>query len=228
MWLDAFAMVDLPGLIANEGALLGAPAIQQVQGLPPLSRAFKAVMDTAPTSVLVIDTSGNCVYVNSATEIMLGCDAPTLLRKNVLEVISDDGRWLQDQFESLHADGTWSGCLAFKGADDHRVTIAVNAFTFGGRDSRKAPYACLLLTFCSVAVPSGREEAPASPHGRLTRRERCVLQLLAEGFADKEIALLLAVSVWTINKAVGSIISKLGAASRTGACILALRSHIIV
>ena len=62
----------------------------------------------------------------------------------------------------------------------------------------------------------------------ITDRERDVLQLIAEGMGDKEIAASLALSTFTINKHVGAILRKIGAASRTEAAVRAVRSGLIV
>lgn len=71
------------------------------------------------------------------------------------------------------------------------------------------------------------QEAPGSsstpaPY-RLTRRERDVLRLVAEGRSDREIAELLFISPRTASSHVASIINKLGVDSRTAAAALAFR-----
>lgn len=69
-------------------------------------------------------------------------------------------------------------------------------------------------------------QAPA-PGLDLTEREREVLALMIEGLNNTQIAAKLTVSPSTIKSHVSSILSKLGAASRTEAVTLALRNHII-
>jgi NarL family two-component system response regulator LiaR len=61
----------------------------------------------------------------------------------------------------------------------------------------------------------------------LTARERQVLALVAEGLTNTEIADRLVISLSTAKTHVSSIISKLGAASRTEAAALALRHRLI-
>jgi DNA-binding NarL/FixJ family response regulator len=60
-------------------------------------------------------------------------------------------------------------------------------------------------------------EAPA----RLTRREREVLQLLAQGKTNPEIATALVISLGTVKIHVEHILAKLGAADRTQAAVRA-------
>ncbi len=62
----------------------------------------------------------------------------------------------------------------------------------------------------------------------LTAREKEVLQILAEGGSNKEIASRLAISEHTAKFHVASIMSKLGATSRTEAVTLAIRQGIIM
>jgi PAS domain S-box-containing protein len=59
--------------------------------------------------------------------------------------------------------------------------------------------------------------------GRLTRREREVLQLLIEGVDTKEIAKRLSLSLATVRNHVQNILDKLGAHSRLEAAILFVR-----
>jgi NarL family two-component system response regulator YdfI len=62
----------------------------------------------------------------------------------------------------------------------------------------------------------------------LTRREREVLQMLASGVGNKEIAAQLAISEHTVKFHVTSILGKLGAASRTEAVAQAIRLGLIL
>jgi two-component system, NarL family, response regulator YdfI len=81
-----------------------------------------------------------------------------------------------------------------------------------------------------AALPAS---APASPPlaelaEPLTRREREVLQMLASGVGNKEIAAQLDISEHTVKFHVTSILGKLGAASRTEAVSLAIRLGLIL
>ena len=59
--------------------------------------------------------------------------------------------------------------------------------------------------------------------GSLTRREREVLQALAEGLSDKEIAQRLSISTETARNHVANLLGKLGVESRLQALVFAVR-----
>jgi len=65
------------------------------------------------------------------------------------------------------------------------------------------------------------------PGSTLTPRERDVLRLLAEGFANKEIARRLFVSEKTVKTHVSSILQKLGVQDRTQAALAAVRQRLL-
>lgn len=62
----------------------------------------------------------------------------------------------------------------------------------------------------------------------LTPREREVLQMLASGLANKEIATRLTISEHTVKFHVASVLGKLGAASRTEAVALGIRHGLVL
>jgi len=68
----------------------------------------------------------------------------------------------------------------------------------------------------------------ADPVEPLTAREREVLQMLAQGRGNKQIAARLDISEHTVKFHVASILGKLGASTRTEAASLALRRGLIL
>jgi len=81
-----------------------------------------------------------------------------------------------------------------------------------------------LLTIDSSLVP---QTEPEEPSEELTPREVEVLRLLAEGFANREIATRLNISEHTIKFHIRSILGKLQASSRTEAVTRGLRAGLI-
>jgi two-component system, NarL family, response regulator YdfI len=82
-----------------------------------------------------------------------------------------------------------------------------------------------LITFDGSLIPES--ENPGELVEELTSRETEVLQLLAEGFANREIANRLDISEHTIKFHIRSILGKLGAATRTEAVTRGFRAGLI-
>ena len=82
----------------------------------------------------------------------------------------------------------------------------------------------------AVALPAA--SAPLSPLAELaeplTPREREVLEMLASGLVNKEIAAKLSISEHTVKFHVASILGKLGAATRTEAVSLGFRRGLVL
>jgi DNA-binding NarL/FixJ family response regulator len=68
---------------------------------------------------------------------------------------------------------------------------------------------------------------PAAAAPALTGKDLDVLRLLVEGFADKEIAYELGLSVFTINKSVQAILRYTDATSRTQAAVKAIKQGLV-
>lgn len=79
----------------------------------------------------------------------------------------------------------------------------------------------------SLAPGGGLVRAMAPPAKQLTSRETEVLQMLAGGLVNKTIAKRLGISTHTVKFHVGSIMTKLSAASRTEAVTIGLRQGLI-
>jgi two-component system, NarL family, response regulator YdfI len=79
--------------------------------------------------------------------------------------------------------------------------------------------------FSATVGPSAPLDELLEP---LTRREREVLQMLAAGLANKEIATRLAISDHTVKFHVASILGKLGASTRTEAVSAGIRRGLVM
>jgi DNA-binding NarL/FixJ family response regulator len=82
-----------------------------------------------------------------------------------------------------------------------------------------------LGTTSPVRTPAPGEHVSASP-GRISRREREVLALVAEGRSNKEIAANLFVSPNTVKTHVASLLQKLDADSRAHLAAMAMRQQL--
>ena len=77
------------------------------------------------------------------------------------------------------------------------------------------------------SAPDASETGELTAGEELTAREREVLQLLAEGLANKEVARQLRISEHTVKFHVNAILGKLGASTRTEAVARAARQGLI-
>jgi DNA-binding NarL/FixJ family response regulator len=83
------------------------------------------------------------------------------------------------------------------------------------------------VTDLRLAGVERRASSGAHPALGLTRREREVLQLVADGLANRQIGQALYVSEDTVKTHVRHVLAKLGATSRANAVAIGIRSHLI-
>lgn len=125
-------------------------------------------------------------------------------------------------FRALERQPPRPRALLLHGATAEELAAAVMAVAHG-----------LLVTDPAVAAALAHEhraatrEFPESPLSPLTAREVGVLTLVASGLPNKTVALRLGISEHTVKFHVGSILGKLGAASRTEAVSMAVRSGLL-
>ena len=133
----------------------------------------------------------------------------------MLTIATDDGRVL----DAIHAGA--SGYL-LKNAPLEEITAGVRAAADG--HSAIAPrVAGALLHSVRAAVPVPEEHLDAPELPSLSARERDVLELLAEGYDNTEIAARLYLSPSTVKNYVSSLLGKLGVDNRVQAATFALR-----
>ncbi len=106
-----------------------------------------------------------------------------------------------------------------KDAEADEVAAAVRAAHRGEMHLNPAVAAGLMRSL--------RASKQTNPLDDLTERERDVLRLVAQGQANKEIALELGINERTARTHVSNILSKLGLASRTQAALFAVREGLV-
>ncbi|HTW10436.1 MAG TPA: helix-turn-helix transcriptional regulator [Acidimicrobiales bacterium] len=102
--------------------------------------------------------------------------------------------------------------------------VAVNATRAGTFSDNHRDLLALLNRLLCAAVAGPAQPAPL---GRLTRRELQVLELIARGHTNAEIAEALVISASTVRRHVEHVLAKLGVASRTAAAVKAARNGLV-
>jgi DNA-binding NarL/FixJ family response regulator len=110
--------------------------------------------------------------------------------------------------------------------DGSKLIEAIRTVSSGGcvldSNSTKDLFAHIASAMSSEARIAIRPSRSNSPLDKLTRREREVLRLIAQGRGNKEIGSLLGISVGTVKTHVWHIFRKLQVSGRTGAVLIAL------
>jgi DNA-binding NarL/FixJ family response regulator len=194
-----------PAVRAGLAALLAEDGIEVVRQAAAID-AWPPDQLASGDEVILIDASG-AAEVEEAAAIL---PVQPLV---VLGPVRDDGRLI-----AALSGRPW-GYLPRDVAGD-RLAAAVRAVANG-----------LVAIDPSLASRVVRAPAAALPDGDgddLTPREREVLQLIALGLPNKTIASRLAISEHTVKFHVASILSRLGAASRTEAVRIGARRGLVV
>jgi two-component system nitrate/nitrite response regulator NarL len=193
----------------------------------------------AGLAALLADEPACAIVMQLASHDPSLADAPNLARADV--ALWDLGWSVDDDFDALR-DFVDSGTPTAVLLPDAEYAGQVWSTGARGMMLRDAPGAQLPAGLTALAqglVVVDPELARALPVNRLaeedalvveplTPRELDVLQLLAEGAANKEIARRLEISEHTVKYHVNAILSKLSAQSRTEAVVRATRAGLIL
>ncbi|SPM27516.1 helix-turn-helix transcriptional regulator [Mycobacterium terramassiliense] len=126
------------------------------------------------------------------------------------------GDWQAAAAEWLRRRCPYDAAIAQLGGDVAAVESALATFRDLGARAAARRAQQRLSALRGSARRSRRADTSANPHG-LTRREHEVLELLAGGQSDAQIAAALHISTRTVSCHVSKILLKLGAANRTQA-----------
>jgi len=134
---------------------------------------------------------------------------------------------LPDDEAAAEAYAAGARGLLFRDAELVRLAAALRAVAEGLAvlDADLAGLLAPPIEEAEDEAPRPLGEGPAEP---LTPRELEVLQLLAQGLSNKQIAARLAISEHTAKFHVAAILGKLGAEGRTDAVVRAARSGLIL
>jgi len=183
----------------------GADAVTQVQAHEP--------------DVVLMDIRMPGMDGLEATRLITGDGQPGHGPKVVMLTTFDLDEYV---YEALRAGA--SGFL-LKDAPRHDLIAAVRAAARG--DALLAPSVTRLLIEAFARRPPTMAPSP-SALASLTARERDIIQLIARGRSNAEIAADLVVSEATVKTHVGHVLAKLGLRDRVQAVILAYETGMVV
>ena len=178
----------------------GEPTIDVV-GRSTISDAIGRDVDALQPEAVVLDSGWSADAVLDAISELLGFRLPLVV------LLPDDAHASEVYIEGARV-------LLLRDASAGEIAIAIAAAVQG---------LSVLAPALGDAIAAPADTAPEPAQGVLTRRELEVVRLVAEGHSNKEIAFELDISDHTVKFHVNSIMTKLGARSRTEAATTAAR-----
>jgi two-component system, NarL family, response regulator YdfI len=210
--IRVFIVAASPLVRAGLENLLAARDVEVVGSTATMETLAGQLSDAAP-DVVLIDSSGEPV------EPMLESILASGLAADMRVVLLGDGMTAATSTDALRG-----GIHAALPGDisPEQLIAALQAAANG--------LLVLHPSHASEGLPAGSAPQRALDElaESLTRRELEVLQMLAAGLSNKEIAARLSISEHTVKFHVASILGKLGAASRTEAVSLGIRRGLVL
>lgn len=180
----------------------GEPEIR-VAGTAPTLPMLRSLMSETSADILLIELRPETQFISVRDWLLNVLDVASIL----LLIPEPDPAI----FNLIRSRGP--GGLLQSTASAEQIVQAIKSIVLG------------LTIFDSVLAPKPLEDE--FPAEQLTARESEVLQLLADGLGNKDIAVKLGISEHTIKFHIRSILGKLGATSRTEAVTRGLRTGLI-
>ena len=197
---------------------------------------FRALVENSPDGIVVLGSELEIIYENPAAARILGYEPGEFLGKDTLGVIHPDDMSkaahgltamiqtpadctsIRAQLRVRHKDGTWRVIDAI--ANNLLHDPAVKGVIIDIREMSRQSWDE------QARVEDSSASAVAKEY-RLTQTERKVLNLIAEGLSNPQIAEKLVVSPSTVRFHVTSILRKLGVTSRTAVAAIAVRRRLV-
>ena len=197
---------------------------------------FRALVENSPDGIVVIGSELEIIYENPAAARILGYESGEFSGKDTLGIIHPDDMSkaahgltemiqtpadcssIRAQLRVRHKDGTWRVIDAI--ANNLLHNPAVNGIIVDIREMSRQSWDE------QARVEDSSASAVAKEY-HLTQTERRVLNLIAEGLSNPQIAEKLVVSPSTVRFHVTSILRKLGVTSRTAVAAIAVRRRMV-
>ena len=215
---------------------------QAEEALRRSEEQYRILYEDNPAMYFTVSSEGAVLSVNRFGAQQLGYEPEDLLGRSVLDVFHPaDKKAVRRQLAALVKKPNEIAEWEFRKLRKDGSLLWVKETA---RAVRTPDGGTIVLIVCEditeqkraeEAVQAAREELESkverqmqrgSAYG-LTFRELTVLNLVAAGKSDKEIAGLLGISLGTASKHTGNILSKMGASSRTEAGVRAVREGLL-
>lgn len=194
--------------------------------LPPThvrEAQLHSLVSLATTPMLVFDHQRRYVDVNETACQVLGATREEILGRRLDDFTAAEGGFdLERLWARFMEDGRVNGSYPIKRFDG-QVRPVVYAATANVVPGRHMAIFTNGKSGSSQAPPPAVEQRPGRAH-HLTPREREILQMIADGYTDREIARRLGLSPATARTHARNLIGKLGAHTRAQAVAIAIRS----
>jgi DNA-binding NarL/FixJ family response regulator len=189
------------------GLLATLPDVEIAGTAGTAEEALAVLLDSAPDIVLMDINLPGASGVEATREVLAAAPATAVL---VVSMVDDD----DSVFAALAAGARG---YVLKGASAGEITAALRTVAAGG-----AVFGAGIASRLLAKTPAHLSgPAPPSQQNDLTAREREVLDLLADGASNRQIARSLGISLKTVQNHVSRILDKLQAADRTQAALRA-------
>ena len=183
---------------------------------------LRSLLNLASTPMLVADQQRRIVDVNPMACEVVGAPRESVLGRRIDDfTASDTGFDVERFWEHVLAEGRLNGTYPARRLDGE-VRPIVYAAT-----ANVVPGLHMSVFVNSTVAPVPAAE-PVRPVAQLTPREREILQMIADGLTDREIARRLVLSPATARTHARNLIGKLGAHTRAQAVAIAIRRGEIV
>ncbi len=215
---------------------------------PIVREGLRAVLETQPDFEVVAEAANGDEVLRLARElrpdiVLLDLEMPVMDGVEAIRRLSGRNEFgttpatrvivftaFDNDERIIHAVQAGANGYLLKGAPREEIFKAIRVTMEGGSLLQPVVASKLLRHVGQQRVshaPQGNSAQAAPPYEPLTERELEVLDLLAQGMPNKEIAAQLVISERTAKFHVSSIMGKLGATNRTEAVSLAAQKGLI-
>jgi PAS domain S-box-containing protein len=215
---------------------------QAEEALRQSEERYRILYEDNPAMYFTVDAEGTVLSVNHFGAQRLGYEPEELVGNSILGVFyTPDREAVREQLAACVANPSETAEWEFRKVHKDGSLMWVKETARAVRAPDGGP---MVLIVCEditerrraeEAVQEAREELESRVERQMQRgnayglsfRELTVLNLVAEGKSDKEIANLLGISLGTASKHTGNILAKMEASSRTEAGVRAVREGLL-